>query len=75
MKRQINSPLASKINWTATIQMLIVSLVAMGIIPEDKSQFFLEAAIIATSLGILIFRTFFTNNVVTDSEETDDNVR
>jgi len=60
MKLKINTPIASKINWTALAIALTNVVAALGYIPEEHLMSILAIVNTAGPLLIMVFRTKFT---------------
>lgn len=61
MKDKINSPAASKINWTAIAIVAVNISVIAGLVPPEYEQ---QLTVLVNTLGpamILLFRTKFTD--------------
>lgn len=56
----VNSPMASKVNWTALIASVIGTLSAVGIVPEEHREQLLEGTLMIAGPLTIIFRSFFT---------------
>lgn len=61
MKTQINSPLASKINWTALVMALVNIVAVAGYIPEAYVPHVLSVVNLAGPALIVLFRSKFTD--------------
>lgn len=60
MKTEINSPVASKINWTALVMALVGLAVAFDVVPADAREPMTEIALILGPVAVMTFRTWFT---------------
>lgn len=72
MKKKINSPLYSKINWTSFLQQVCGILILWNIVPEPYADKVAGSALLIGGLFNQIFRTFYTTNVEPDYNEYDE---
>lgn len=61
MKREVNPPLASKINYFALICALLGLAVSFGLVPPSAEEHLVTVLTIVGPVVIMIFRTWFTN--------------
>lgn len=65
----VQSPLTSKINWTALIMLLLGVLTYFGVpIPDDQKLNITTALLVIGPVLIAVFKTFFTRSISSGSK-------
>lgn len=60
MKKEMNSAMFSKINWTAGVMAIANMMIIAGKVPEEYVPHILTLANVAAPILIMVFRTWFT---------------
>lgn len=72
MKKQINSPWFSKINWSSALQAGIGMFILWELTPEQYNDKLAGSALLIGGFANMIFRTFFTTNIDYEYQEEGD---